>query len=176
MTNDVTRTGRGLPPGRKPKRWFGIKPEFVISAAVVISTAMMITAVFFFDFLRNLGRPDSTFMIVGELRVTGSNLNFGSHTGECAGAGGYSDLREGAAVAVANSSGRTIAIGRLGAGKSTTSGGSNGSVARLAACTFPIKVEGVPDGEDFYAVTVTHRGAQQYSREQLKQPIVLTLG
>lgn len=50
MSNDqqVTRTGRGVPTTpaqrQKQRRWFGIKPEFVIAASVVIAVAIMSTA------------------------------------------------------------------------------------------------------------------------------------
>lgn len=178
----MTRTGRGVPttPAQRQKRqrWFGIKPEFVTAAAVVIAVAMMVTATLVADFLRGSGdQPATTFMISGQIQVSGSssNLAFGGSVGECRGKAGYEDLREGAQVVVAAATGRTIAIGRLGAGKSTTVGG-DGSVARLVACTFPITIQDVPDGEDFYKITVTHRGTQEYSRDQLRKPISLTLG
>lgn len=176
----MTRIGRGVPVplGQKPKRWFGIKPEFVIAAGVMVSVAMMVAAVFVFDGLRGLtGKPDTTFMVVGQMQVSGSssNLAFGNSVAECRGKAGFDDLREGAQVVVTNAAGRTVAIGHLGTGKSATTGGGD-SVVRLVACTFPIKVEDVPDGENFYGITVTHRGTQQYTREQLRQPIHLTLG
>lgn len=177
----MTRTGRGVPVRQepKPKKWFGIKPEFVIAAAVVIAVGMMVTATLVFDLLRGFRNqpPTGTFMIAGQMQVSGSgsNLAFGNSVGECRGKAGYEDLREGAQVVVAAANGRTIAIGQLGIGKSTTIGG-DGSVARLVACTFPIKVDSVPDGEDFYKITVTHRGTHEYTRDQLRQPISLTLG
>lgn len=176
----MTRIGRGVPIKQepKPKRWFGIKPEFVIAAAVVIAVAMMVTAVFVFDnsFVR---KPDGTFMIAGKVWVSGSgsNLAFGSSTGECRGKGGYEDLHEGAPVAVADASGRTVAIGQLGPGESTTAPGiAEGSPVLLVACTFPVEVLDVPEGERFYRITLTHRGAVEYSREQLRQPLALTIG
>lgn len=52
VSNDnLTRIGPGvpIPRGQKPRRWFGIKPEFVIAAAVIIAMGMMITAVFVFN-------------------------------------------------------------------------------------------------------------------------------
>lgn len=162
----------------KPKKWFGIKPEFVIAAAVVIAVGMMVTATLVFDLIRGTDKgPATTFMIAGQMQVSGSgsNLAFGNSVGECRGKAGYDDLREGAQVVVAAANGKTIAIGRLGTGKSTTVGG-DGSVARLVACTFPITVQDVPDGEDFYKITVTHRGTQEYTRDQLRKPISLTLG
>lgn len=161
----------------KPQRWFGIKPEFVIAAAVVISVAMMVTAVFIFNSFER--KPDGTFMIAGSVRVkdSGSGLTFGSSTGECRGKGGYEDLHEGASVAVADAGGRTIAIGKLGPGESTTAPGvAEGSPVRLVACTFRLEILDVPEGEHFYRITVTHRGTMEYSREQLRQPLMLSIG
>jgi hypothetical protein len=182
VTDDVTRTGRGVPTTptqrQRQRRWAGIKPEFVIGAAVVIAVAMMVIVVWVFDGPDSKPAPEGAFMIAGNVLVSGSgtNLAFGNSVDECRGKAGYEDLHEGAKVVVANASGETVAIGRLGAGKSTTSGGANGSVARLVACTFPIEVRDVPDGAAFYQVTVTHRGTQQYTRDQLREPISLTLG
>lgn len=179
----MTRIGRGVPTTpaqeKKQRRWFGIKPEFVIGAAVVIAVAMMVMVVWVFDGPDAEPAPEGAFMIAGTVLVSGSssNLAFGNSVAECRGKAGYEDLHEGAKVVVADSTGKTIAIGQLGTGKSETVGGSSsGSVVRLVACRFPIEVRDVPDGGKFYRVTVTHRGAQEYTRDQLREPISLTLG
>jgi hypothetical protein len=180
VSNDnITRIGPGVPvrQEKKTRRWFGIKPEFVIAAAVIIAMGMMITAVAVsgtFD-----RSPAGTFMIAGRVRVSGSgsNLAFGNSVGDCRGKAGFDDLHEGAQVVVADAGGKTIAIGQLGLGESaTTDNGITGSVVRLVACTFPIEVRDVPEGQAFYRITVTHRGTQEYTRGQLRQPIHLTLG
>ncbi|MEV7121714.1 hypothetical protein [Kitasatospora griseola] len=69
-------------------------------------------------------------------------------TGGCAGSGGYSDIRTGAAVTVYNESGTVLATGTLGPGSPK---GAHG-------CVFTVTVSEVPKGPKFYQVEISHRG------------------
>lgn len=81
------------------------------------------------------------------------------------GSGGHSDLKEGAQVVISDAVGKTIAIGQLAAGVQDGVGG----------CRFTFRVTKVPGGQDFYGIEVTHRGRLQYTAEQMKKPIEMTL-
>jgi hypothetical protein len=70
--------------------------------------------------------------------------------------GGYSDISDGAQVAVADSTGKTLALGEL-------SGGTYGP----DGIVFSFHVDDVPDA-DIYSIEVTHRGAVKFSRKQLE--------
>src|SRR4051812_33841461 len=62
----------------------------------------------------------------------------------CVSARGYDDVSDGSQVVIASDSGKTLAIGRLGAGVSERQ--SNGVIR----CHFDWSVQGVPTGEKFY--------------------------
>ncbi len=68
---------------------------------------------------------------------------------------GYDDISEGTAVTVYGASGEVVATGELG--DSTQAGGS---------CLFDVAVPGVPKGEKFYKVEVSHRGTLQLSAKE----------
>ncbi|WP_433414978.1 hypothetical protein ACQP1V_36125 [Microtetraspora malaysiensis] len=85
---------------------------------------------------------------------------------------GYSDIRQGAQVVVTDATGKTLALGTLGAGKRHLPEGA-APVARR--CAFPFTVQ-APGGQDFYGIEVSHRGRLQYTAEQVREPLELTLG
>ncbi len=68
--------------------------------------------------------------------------------------GGFDDMYAGAQVVVADGNGSTIATSEL-----------TGGIINRYGCTFGFSIR-VPD-RPFYAVTVTHRGAVTYSRQDL---------
>ena len=80
---------------------------------------------------------------------------------------GFKDIYAGAQVVVSGKSGETLAIGRLEVDPTFVS---------AARCNFVFTVEGVPAGEDFYGIEVSHRGRLQYSEADVQRPIHLTLG
>lgn len=82
-----------------------------------------------------------------------------------AGSGGYADVRAGAPVTVKDSAGKTLALGQLGTGK-----------AEGKVCRFDFTVGGVPSGEEIYGIEVGRRGVVQYTEDQMREPIVLSLG
>lgn len=112
----------------------------------------------------------TSFTITGSMTLTDSDINNPSISsdaaGNCHGTGGYSDLQDGAQVIVTDPAGKTVALGTLGEGVEAT----------VTSCLFPVNVPAVPTGLQFYGVAVTHRGSVQYSPEQLKTGVSLTLG
>jgi len=97
--------------------------------------------------------------------ISASNVaNPGGDSG-CYGTGGYSDLRPGAQVVVADADGKTLAIGELGVGSGAA-----------VACVLPFTVTGVPAGKKFYGVSVSHRGTVQFTEAELKAGASLTIG
>jgi hypothetical protein len=69
--------------------------------------------------------------------------------------GGYDDLVVGGQVVIADGSGSVLATSSL-----------TGGVEDITGCTFDYTAQ-VPDAT-FYQITVTHRGALTYSREELQ--------
>lgn len=99
----------------------------------------------------------------GTLALVTTSL--GSSADGCYGTGGYSDIHRGTQVVISDASGKTVALGAL-------SGGGRGGATR---CEFSFHVDGIPKGEAFYKVEVSHRGGIQYTESQLAS-LALTLG
>jgi hypothetical protein len=96
-------------------------------------------------------------------------MKFGDVSGagdQCAGSGGYDDIRKGAQVTVYDDKGAVV-------GTSALTGSSFGTDS---GCTWFFQVE-VPAGPDFYQVEVSHRGKITVTPEEAKAGAVeLTLG
>lgn len=75
---------------------------------------------------------------------------------------GFEDVHPGAQVVVSDSTEKTVAIGDL-------EGGGE-------ACQYRFTVTNVPAGLGFYGVEVSHRGRLQYSEDQIREPVRLSLG
>lgn len=84
----------------------------------------------------------------------------------CHGTGGYSDISTGVAVIVKGSDGKTIGTGALEDGIYIDNAGG---------CIFGWQVT-VPDDEDSYGVSVSHRGTIQFTKAQMKAGPSLSLG
>lgn len=88
----------------------------------------------------------------------------------CITQGGFTDITAGAAVTVGGPDGKTIAVGALEAGQVA------GEAGQPAQCEFDFAVQ-VPQGLSEYTVTVSHRGTQVFTPEQVLQgQVKLTLG
>lgn len=83
----------------------------------------------------------------------------------CQGDGGYSDITPGTAVMVGGSTGQTLGVGALSTGQEDAN--SN--------CVFTFDVA-VPAGQSVYTVTISHRGTQTLTADQVANGIALTLG
>lgn len=115
----------------------------------------------------------ATFTLRGELLLRGgadgiaypnglANATIGS---SCFGAGGYDDISIGTQVSV-TVNGRVVALSELGEGR----------MVEPYQCTFPIAVDGVPDGAAFYEVEVANRGAVPFDAAKARDSVTLTLG
>lgn len=92
------------------------------------------------------------------------------HIGDtCATLGGYTDISEGAAVTVGGDKGQTLTVGALREGTVT------GQAGQAASCEFGFDVQ-VPGGLPLYTVTISHRGTQTFTPDQVAAGIQLTLG
>ncbi|WP_157995657.1 hypothetical protein [Thermomonospora amylolytica] len=115
----------------------------------------------------------TTFTISGTGRVKYAGNPFEYDGTLCEVPDGYGDI-PGAQVVVTAPTGRVIATGNLSAVGVNRPGSIDGIPA--ASCEFAIDSAAVPEGHDFYGVEVSHRGRVQYTRDQLRTPIMLTLG
>lgn len=110
----------------------------------------------------------SEFSLTGSLDLKTSSLtavDLLSDGGPCSGKGGYSDIADGTQVVVSDGAGATLALGQI-----------TNSVYSPADCHFDLAVDHIPAGRSFYKVEVSHRGGVQYTEQQMKQGVSLTLG
>lgn len=146
----------GTPVGGKPRRvWLvvGLVAGFlVLIGATVGVTALLVSG--------------GGFDVKGELTLTDKDAGWYGGAVACHGSGGYDDIRQGAQIVVSDAAGKTLAIGSLGQGTATGT----------TTCVFPVKVHVKSGGGDFYAVEVSHRGRVQYTADEIRQPLHLTLG
>ena len=91
----------------------------------------------------------------------------------CQSMGGYNDITTGTAVVVGNGTGQTVGTGALQGGIEANVDDSAGTP--LGNCSFQFSVT-VPAGEGTYTVTISHRGTQTLTADQLKNGLLLTLG
>jgi hypothetical protein len=105
-------------------------------------------------------KPTSTpFELRGELSLTSDGAF--SMNPRCGGKDGYDDINEGASVVVYDSGDKVIATGSLDEGRFASKGLDS-------PCVFKFAVAGVPDGEKFYQVQVSHRGKVAVQAEDAK--------
>lgn len=145
-------------PARTPLSRLAVGIAAFAAGAGIVGAAWAITA--------NSG-PDepATFTLKGTLTLTDDVIAI---DGGCGGDydGGYDDIREGTSVTVYGADGDVVATGELGNSKL-------GSYK----CTFKIAVEGVPKGEKFYKVEVSHRGTLQLTAKEAENgKLVASLG
>ena len=141
-----------LPPTAPPVIMVPKKTVFaaallgLAAGAAIVGGAWTLTA--------NQG-PDkpATFTLKGEFTLLEDAV---TRDGGCAGTGGYDDIAEGTSVTVYGAKGDVIATGNLGSSKSIAYG----------TCTYKVAVDGVPKGQKFYKVEVSHRGTLQMSAKE----------
>lgn len=111
----------------------------------------------------------SALKVSGVITVTPSNYPNvwpGEANTPCATTDGFSDIAPGTQVVITDAASKTLALGRLEVGTRDGVGG----------CSFAFTVPGVPLGQQFYGIEVSHRGRLQYTADQVKLPLSLTLG
>jgi hypothetical protein len=79
----------------------------------------------------------------------------------CITAGGFTDISAGTAVTIGGPDGKTLTVTALEAGRVTGAAGSP------AQCTFDFDAN-VPDNLSEYTVTISHRGTQVFTPEQVR--------
>lgn len=107
-----------------------------------------------------------TFMVLGSVNVSKFvSADYEDGT-PCTSDGGFTDIAEGAQVTVLSAEGTKLAVGALQAG-----------VFEGFHCRFDFEVDGIPEGESLYDVTVGResRGAVTFSRDQLGSAVRLSL-
>lgn len=137
-----------------PTPWWRRRPLQLLAAAAVVGIG---AGVWFAT------RPADMVHVHGTLAIAAGGflpLNLG-----CQGDGGYSDITTGVAVTVGGANGQTLGIGALGVGHEDSA----------AECVFPFDVQ-VPAGQSLYTVTISHRGTQTLTPDELVTGIQLTLG
>jgi hypothetical protein len=87
----------------------------------------------------------------------------------CVATSGFNDISQGTAVMIGNSTGQTIAVTALGAGVLRQDSGG------VLHCTFAFGTL-VSGGQPLYTVTISHRGTQTFSPDQIAAGISLSLG
>jgi len=142
-------------PRRGPNRprW---RSRPVILAAAIVAAAAGIGIYF-------ATQGTAQVHVHGTLKLAPGGFDVGANG--CQGSGGYSDITAGIAVTVGGGTGQTLGIGALGPGQQDDS--SN--------CVFSFDVA-VPAGQSVYTVTISHRGTQTVSQDELANGIALTLG
>lgn len=146
VTDDSTA---GAPTFARRRRLWVIGCVAAVAVALAATTATYLVT------------RQETFDVTGVLRLRDAE----TVKAGCQGQGGFSDLNGNAQVVVTDAAGTTIALGRIV--KSTTDG---------RTCDYTFTVEAVPAGHGFYGVEVTRRGRIQYTEQQLRQGVTMSLG
>lgn len=103
--------------------------------------------------------------ITGTLTVPGSEFEESTNVYTCVADAGYDDIHKGTDVIVTDPEGTVIAKGQLEGGPRATGG-----------CIFSVSIPDVPTGHRFYGIEISHRGKVTYGREELEDPVELSLG
>ncbi|HEY9474687.1 MAG TPA: hypothetical protein VIS06_12655 [Mycobacteriales bacterium] len=96
----------------------------------------------------------------------------------CQSAAGYDDVHQGSQVTVTGPSGDTLGFGTLSAGRMHSTQPDSADPWISGRCEFTFTVTGVDGGQKFYAVHVGNdtRGQVRFTRAQIGDPVVLSLG
>jgi hypothetical protein len=113
-------------------------------------------------------------LTLGILAATPSGTGATATNGEsCTADQGYDDITAGATVAIGGANGQTLAVGPLSAGVLRNVDDSLGSPEGDCVFSFDVAVAG---GQSAYTVTISHRGSQTFTPQQVADGIALTLG
>jgi hypothetical protein len=166
------------PPPTPPRRHTGLVAAAVVAALVIVGAAVGLgiglrghaAASSSSASPTSAGRnAASAINVHGTLLLTDSPGVENLDDVTCAGMGGYGDIAMGAQVVITDESGTTVAVTELGVGKLIGSGATR-------ECQFEFSASSVPAGKSFYGISVTHRGTIQYTEDQLRNGVELTLG
>lgn len=138
----------------------GVLIAVIITALVIIATA---------GDRETVGNPVPVGAFSLDFTATGTftlyDYDSNQNSSTCSGTDGYSDISVGTQVRVSNTAGHIVALGEL-----------EPSSYRPGECEFTFEVTGVPQGEEFYQIEVSHRGTLTYSEEEMRSGLALSLG
>jgi hypothetical protein len=146
-------------------------PVFVLLAAAAVLLVAVSVAVTLW-----LGRGPaaetgrSSFDVSGDLVLPDDGFAWDTIDKTCKGGRGFADVGPGTQVVVMDSAGKTLAVGALSTSTITT-----GADGRLTGCSFSFAVRGVPGGHQVYRIAVGRRGHLEYTADQLRGRLRLTL-
>lgn len=120
----------------------------------------------------------SEFSISGVIRLTSSSGDYYSGMPKTCPLtkDGYADLAQGAQVTVYDVDGKAVALGTIGDTAPVESGKASGFGPWIDQCDLSFSVAGVPEGEKIYSIEVAHRGQVRFTRDQLNEPVSLSIG
>lgn len=125
-----------------------------LAAAIVLVAAG--TATYFVAF--------SAVTIKGTVIVGSTGAGYGPGPSECHGAGAYADVTAGATVEITDGAGKTIALGKLGPGKTVN----------VSQCQFAFAVDA--PRSDIYGIQVSRRGVLKYTRAEVQNGVQIGIG
>lgn len=108
---------------------------------------------------------EKKIVVAGQMSLTSSKGWTGAPGGGCTGTGGYDDIHEGTNVVLKAAGGAIVGVTNLDTGHPSGS-----------ACVFTWVMTGVPGGEQFYTMEISHRGALTFERADLNRPLTTALG
>lgn len=107
---------------------------------------------------------EATVTVTGKVVLTLGQFVWNDEPSFCAGEGGYDDIVVGAPVAVTDSAGTVVALGKL---SNPVPQRDPDNRQRALACRMSFEVTGVPAGLGFYGVEVSHRGVIRKQEAEL---------
>jgi hypothetical protein len=114
-----------------------------------------------------------TFNVTGSITTEAAPDAENYEGGPCWTEGGYKDIAKGAQVNVRSAAGEVVAVDNLR--KGIFHAASYDKWGDVGDCEFDFAVSNVPEGQTFYTVVVSHRGALTYTRDKLVVPLRLVL-
>lgn len=97
----------------------------------------------------------------------GQEVSSGHGGKDCFSSGGFSDVREGAQVLILNDEGNPVAKGTLGRGSTSDDD--------MKVCSFPFEVTDANLDGSLFTVKVADRDGPAFDREELAEPVTLSL-
>ena len=111
----------------------------------------------------------STHTVTGTVTITaqGPGDISSASVGTCSGAGGFSDLSNGASVTLRDEGNTILASTVLDAGKLPAGDTDTGIFSTHGHCSFGFTLTSVPDSAQFYSIFVSHRGGVTFSHQKI---------
>jgi hypothetical protein len=149
---------------RQPQPWYRRRNPLIAAGAVILAAGVGLAVG-----LSGGGSPVTVrgSISLGELTyldmAPGATVTDPTVGDACQGADGYTDIAQGATVTIGGSTGQSVAVAALSAGKVNASG----------SCEFDFTAS-VPD-QGSYTVTIGHRGTTTWTKAQAMSAAGMTL-